>query len=66
MSFTLRSAAARYNFSPKYGVSAGMTYMPVSNFYLSESSHEDFGINVYGAIVGVYMRLGKPKPSVVS
>jgi hypothetical protein len=36
--------------------------MHVSNFYLSEPRYEDFGINVYGSIVGVYMRLGKPKP----
>ena len=35
--------------------------MHVSNFYLSEPKYEDFGINVYGSIVGVYMRLGKAK-----
>jgi hypothetical protein len=66
MTFTLMvGSGARYNFNPKYGVAAGMTYMHVSNFYLSEPKYEDFGINVYGAIVGVYMRLGKPKPALV-
>lgn len=62
MTFTLMvGSGARYNLNQKFGVSAGMTYMHVSNLYLSEPRHEDFGINVYGAIVGVYMRLGKPK-----
>ena len=62
MTFTLMvGSGARYSFNPRYGASAGMTYMHVSNFYLSEPKYEDFGINVYGAIVGVYMRLGKQK-----
>ena len=64
--FTLMvGSGARYNFSPRYAVSAGVTYMHVSNFYLSEPRYEDFGINVYGPIVGVYMRLGKPKETVI-
>jgi len=64
--FTLMvGSGARYNFSPRYSVSAGVTYMHVSNFYLSEPRYEDFGINVYGPIVGVYMRLGKSKASLV-
>lgn len=66
MTFTLMvGSGARYNFGSKYALAAGMTYMHVSNFYLSEPQHEDFGINVYGPIVGVYMRLGKPKQQVV-
>jgi hypothetical protein len=64
MTFTLMvGSGARYNFSPRYSVSAGVTYMHVSNFYLSEPRYEDFGINVYGPMVGFYMRLGKPKES---
>jgi hypothetical protein len=35
------------------------------NFYLSEPKYEDIGINVYGSMIGIYMRIGKPKPSVV-
>lgn len=66
MTFTLMvGAGARYNFSPRYGVSSGLTYMHVSNFYLSEPRYENFGINVYGAMVGIYMRLSRPKPEVV-
>ncbi len=62
LTFTLMmGSGARYNFNPRYSISAGMTYMHVSNFYLSEPKYEDFGINVYGPIVGVYMRLGKDK-----
>ena len=65
LTFTLMvGSGARYNFNPRYSVAAGMTYMHVSNFYLSEPRYEDFGINVYGSIVGVYMRLGKAKPSI--
>jgi hypothetical protein len=66
MTFTLVvGSGARYNFGPRYAVSGGLTYMHVSNFYLSEPRYEDFGINVYGAMMGVYMRLGKPRPDVV-
>jgi len=66
MTFTLMiGSGARYNFSPRFGAGAGVTYMHVSNFYLSEPKYEDFGINVYGPIVGIYMRLGKARESVV-
>jgi hypothetical protein len=66
MTFTLMvGSGARYNFSPRFGIGAGVTYMHVSNFYLSEPKYEDFGINVYGPMVGLYMRLGKPRESVV-
>lgn len=66
MTFTLMvGSGVRYNLNPKYSVAAGVTYMHVSNFYLSEPRYENFGINVYGPIVGVYMRLGKPRHNVV-
>ena len=62
LTFTLMvGSGARYNFTPRYGMSAGMTFMHVSNFYLSEPKREDFGINVYGATLGFYMRLGRPR-----
>lgn len=62
LTFTLMmGTGARYNFNSKYSFSAGMTYMHVSNFYLSEPKYEDFGINVYGPIVGINVRIGKPK-----
>jgi hypothetical protein len=33
----------------------------VSNFYLSEPAIEDYGINVYGPMFGMNIRLGKEK-----
>jgi hypothetical protein len=55
----------RYNFNPKYSITAGVNYMHVSNFYLSDRANvEDYGINVYGPMFGFNVRLGKPKPPV--
>jgi hypothetical protein len=52
---------ARYNFNPHYSMALGFNYMHVSNAFLSEPKHRDYGINVYGPMVGFNMRLGKPK-----
>ena len=49
----------RYNFNPRYALSAGVAYMHVSNLYLSEPKFLDEGINVYGPMVGINIRLGK-------
>ena len=66
LTFTLMmGSGARYSLSSRYAVSAGMNFMHVSNFYLSEPRYENFGINVYGAMVGVYMRIGKPNRTYV-
>jgi hypothetical protein len=63
LTFTLiLQSGARYNFNPRYAMTAGMGYMHVSNFYLSEPKYENFGINVYGAMLGLSMRLGKAPP----
>jgi len=62
LTFTLKmSSGARYNFNPRYSVSAGVLYMHVSNLYLSEPRYENFGINVYGPVLGFNVRLGKDK-----
>lgn len=62
LTFTLMmGTGARYNFNPRFSIEAGSTYMHVSNFYLSEPRYEDFGINVWGAMVGVNLRIGKRK-----
>jgi Lipid A 3-O-deacylase (PagL) len=59
--FTLNmGAGVRYNFSPKYSLSAGMNYMHISNLYLSEPRYGNYGINVYGPMFGLDVRLGKP------
>jgi len=54
-------AGVRYNFNARYSMAVGATYMHVSNAYLSEPKYEDNGINVCGPIIGLNMRLGKPK-----
>lgn len=60
--FTLwLGAGLRYNINPRYSVSVGPAYMHVSNAFLSEPRYEDTGINVCGGMIGLYMRLGKPK-----
>jgi len=60
--FTLMiGSGARYNFNPSYSMAVGISYMHVSNAYLSEPRYIDNGINVCGPMVGINMRLGKPE-----
>lgn len=42
----------RYNFDSRYSVSAGITYMHISNCYLSEPKTNNYGINVVGPTIG--------------
>jgi hypothetical protein len=61
--FTLMmGSGVRYNFNSRYAISAGINYMHVSNLYLSEPKFGNYGINVYGPMVGIDLRLGKPRP----
>ena len=58
--FTLNlGSGVRYNFNPRYSISAGMNYMHISNLYLSEPRYGNYGINVYGPMFGIDVRLGK-------
>jgi len=57
--FTIASGV-RYDFNPRYSISAGWGYMHVSNLYLSLPT-PDYGINVYGPMYGLNIRLGKAK-----
>jgi hypothetical protein len=60
--FTLMmGTGVRYNFNSRFAVSGGMNYMHISNLYLSQPKYENFGINVYGPMFGIDVRLGKPK-----
>jgi hypothetical protein len=60
--FTLiMGSGVRYSFNPKWSMELGMTYMHVSNLYLSEPKYPNNGINVYGPIIGFNKRLGRPK-----
>jgi hypothetical protein len=56
-------AGVRYNIDSKYSFSGGMNYMHISNAYLSEPQFDNYGINVYGPIFGLDIRLGKPHHS---
>ena len=60
--FTLNlGSGLRYNFSPRFGISAGMHYMHISNLYLSEPKYPNYGINVYGPMIGFTVPLSKPR-----
>jgi hypothetical protein len=60
--FTMNlGAGARYNFNSRYSLSAGMNWMHISNLYLSEPAFSNYGINVYGPMFGVDVRLSKPR-----
>jgi hypothetical protein len=54
-------AGARYNFNLRYSLSAGLNWMHISNLYLSEPAFSNYGINVYGPMFGIDIRLGKPR-----
>jgi hypothetical protein len=62
LTFTYNMGAGiRYNLNSKYSFSAGMNYMHISNGYLSEPQFVNYGINVYGPMFGMNVRLGKPR-----
>ncbi|HEV2647081.1 MAG TPA: acyloxyacyl hydrolase [Acidobacteriaceae bacterium] len=62
LTFTyMMGAGWRYNFNPRYSLTAGLNYYHISNMFLSEPKLEDYGINVYGPMFGINVRLGKPK-----
>jgi len=57
--FTLNmGSGVRYNFSPRYAVSAGLNWMHISNANLSQNEgFRNVGINVYGPVIAVDMQL---------
>ena len=56
--FTLNiGSGVRYNFNPRYAISAGINWMHISNLYLSEPKFLNYGINVYGPMVGIEVQL---------
>lgn len=63
LTFTLmHGGGIRYDFNPEFSVEAGATYQHVSNGYLSLPRYQDYGINVWGSMVGFNLRIGKAKP----
>ncbi len=62
LTFTLMmGSGARYNFNPRFSFAAGMTYDHVSNFYLSQPAYTDYGLNVYGSLIGINIRMGRER-----
>lgn len=60
--FTMNlGAGARYNFNPRYSFSAGLNWMHISNLYISQPEFSNYGINVYGPMFGIDIRLSKPR-----
>lgn len=64
ITFTVNmGSGVRYNFSPCYAISAGLNFMHISNLDLSESNGKpnwgirNYGINVYGPMVGIDIQL---------
>lgn len=49
-------SGVRYNFNPRFAISAGLNYMHISNAGLSGKS-TNYGINVYGPMFGIDIRL---------
>lgn len=58
--FTLNlGSGVRYNVSPRYSISGGLNWMHISNLYLSQPGFSNYGINVYGPMFGIDVRLGR-------
>ena len=64
LTFTVNMGSGmRYNFNSRYAISAGLNFMHISNLDLSESNGKpnwgvgNYGINVYGPIVGIDIQL---------
>jgi hypothetical protein len=62
--FTLNmGSGVRYNFNPRFAVSAGLNFMHISNADLSQHKGppnygtRNYGINVYGPMVGIDIQL---------
>jgi hypothetical protein len=52
--FTLQlGSGVRYDFGPRFAISAGINYMHISNLYLSQPKFLNYGINVYGPMFGI-------------
>ena len=70
--FTMNmGSGVRYNFGPRYAFTAGLNYMHLSNMDLSEHKPTatdphwgpiNYGINVYGPMIGIEIQLRKRHP----
>jgi hypothetical protein len=68
LTFTVNmGSGVRYNFSPRYAISAGLNFMHISNLDLSQGNGKpnwgirNYGINVYGPMLGIDVQLRRPQ-----
>ena len=54
-------AGVRYNLNPRYGFSVGLNWMHISNANLSAPAYSNYGVNVYGPIFGIDIRLRRDR-----
>lgn len=47
----------RYNFSPRYATPAGLNWMHISNANLSAPQYSNYGINMFGPVIGIDVRV---------
>jgi hypothetical protein len=60
LTFTMNmGSGVRYNISPRYALWTGLNWMHISNLYLSQPQFANYGINVYGPMFGIDVRLGR-------
>jgi hypothetical protein len=64
LTFTVQMGSGiRYNFSPRYSLTGGLNFMHISNLDMSEGNGKpswgirNYGINVYGPMVGFEVQL---------
>ena len=50
-------SGVRYNVNSRYAISAGLNWMHISNNNLSAPQYSNYGINVYGPVVGIDVQL---------
>jgi Lipid A 3-O-deacylase (PagL) len=63
LTFTFNfGSGVRYNFNPRYSISAGVNYMHISNANISQGNgYTNYGINVLGPMVGFNVQLRRRK-----
>lgn len=56
--FTINMGSGlRYSLSPRYALSLGLNWMHISNGNLSSPQYSNYGINVYGPVIGLDVQL---------
>lgn len=50
-------SGVRYSFGPRYAISAGLNWMHISNGNLSAPHYSNYGINVYGPMIGIDIQM---------